>query len=248
MAYDRTGKRLNWTKARNAEGSYNRKLQGVARQVGELIRGFAPDGVVRNMARLQRALEQYAELIEPWADAVGSYMVADVRRRNEQMWKATGSEIGRGLRIEMAYSDQGAVFREARRRQVDLITSLPRKAGQRVIKLTEEALYTGRRAESIAQEILESGKVTQSRARLIARTEVSTTSFEFLRARAERAGSPGYFWRTSEDADVRSTHQAVNGDFIRWDAPPKTDANLAPYHAGCGPNCRCWAEPTFPDL
>lgn len=248
MLFDRTGKRLNWVSARNAENQYNRRLLSVARQVGDIIRGFAPDGVVREMDKLQRVLQGYADLITPWAESVGAYMVADVRRRNDALWSSIGKEIGRGLRAEIAYAEQGIVYREMLDEQVALIQSLPLKAGQRVHKLTQEALLTGRRAESIAQEIKASGHVTESRARLIARTEVSRTSFAFLAARAQSAGSPGYFWRSSDDSDVRPTHAAVNGDFITWAEPPKTDKDLAPYHAGCGPNCRCWAEPVFPDF
>jgi SPP1 gp7 family putative phage head morphogenesis protein len=248
MLVDRSGKRLNWTTSRNAEANYNSRLRSVARQVGDIIKGLAPDGVVKDMQKLLNVLEGYSTLIEPWAESVASYMVADVRRRNEELWRSVGKEISRGLRAEITYASQGIVYREMLDEQVGLIKSLPIKAGRRVHQLTQEALLTGRRAESIAQEILQSGKVTESRARLIARTEVSRTSFAFLAARAQAAGSPGYFWRTSEDPDVRDTHQKVNGKYVRWGHPPKTDPGLDPYDAGCGPNCRCYAEPVFPDF
>jgi SPP1 gp7 family putative phage head morphogenesis protein len=244
---DRTGKRANWVTARNAEVGYTRRLLAVARQVGGIIDVFAPNGFVRDMATMLRMLDSYSNMITPWAESVANYMVADVARRNENLWKSVGQEISVGIRAELA-SNTGIAYREMMGEQVALIKSLPTQAGQRVHKLTTEALTTGRRAEDIAKEIKNSTGVTMSRARLIARTEVSRTSFSFLAARAIAAGSPGYYWRTSEDDDVRLTHQKVNGDFITWDAPPKTDKNLAPYHAGCGPNCRCWAEPTFPDL
>lgn len=248
MAYDRTGKRFNWYSARNAEANYNKRLRAVARQVGDIIQGFAPEGVVKDMLQLQQTLAGYADLITPWAESVAAYMVGDVRRRNDLLWQSVGKDIGRGIRAEIAYSAQGVVYKDMMDEQVGLIKSLPLKAGQRVHELTQEGLITGRRAESIAQEIMNSGRVTESRARLIARTEVGRTSFAFLAARAQAAGSPGYFWRTVEDADVRHTHQEVNGRYITWAKPPKTDKNLEPYHAGCGPNCRCYAEPTFPDF
>lgn len=209
---------------------------------------MAPDGVVRNMLDLLATLDGYASILEPWAASVAGAMLADVRRRDERMWRRQGLAIGRALRQEISSTPQGELYRELMEENVDLITSLPRRAGQRVHQLTEQALVSGRRAESISKEILETGKVTRSRARLIARTEVARSAAMLVQARAQRAGSTGYIWRTSRDADVRDTHKAMEGRFVRWDSPPKTDPSLDPYHAGCGPNCRCYAEPVFPEF
>lgn len=195
-----------------------------------------------------RMLDGYSEMLAPWAEAAGNFMLLDVRRRTERQWKALSLEIGQRLRTEIATSPTGDFFRLMQAEQVDLIQSIPRKAALRVQELTERALTSGARAESIAKEILASGDVAQSRARLIARTEVARASANFNQARAEALGSEGYIWRTSDDADVRDTHRAMEGKYVRWDSPPKTDPSLDPYHAGCGPNCRCFAEPIFPDL
>lgn len=245
---DRTGRLTNWDDARRAERSYQTKLLGIARQVGVIIQGLAPDGIVRDLQQMLDLLNRYSALIEPWARSTAGYMIADVARRNERLWKQNGARISSALREEIAGTSQGQVFRELMAENVDLITSLPRKAGERVHKLTQEALLDGRRAESIAKEIQASGHVTQSRARLIARTEVSRTASKLVEARARRLGSTGYIWRTSKDSDVRETHQKMEGKFVGWDDPPKTDPGLDPYHAGCGPNCRCYPEPVFPDF
>lgn len=245
---DRTGRLTNWDDARRAETSYQSKLLGIARQVGVIVDGLAPDGIVRDLSQLLDTLNRYAALIEPWARATAGFMIADVSRRNERLWRQNGARIAASLREEIAGTSQGQVFRELMAENVDLITSLPRKAGERVHKLTQEGLLTGRRAESIAKEIQESGHVTKSRARLIARTEVSRTASKLVEARAIRLGSEGYIWRTSKDSDVRDTHKAMEGKYVRWSTPPKTDPGLDPYHAGCGPNCRCYPEPVFPDF
>jgi len=92
---------------------------------------------------------------------------------------------------------------------------------------------------------MESGDVARSRALLIARTEVTRTATTLTQARAEHIGSEGYIWRTAGDGDVRPSHRAMNGKFVRWDSPPTLD-NLTG-HAGCVPNCRCYAEPVIPD-
>lgn len=200
------------------------------------------------MSALLAVLDQYGFAIRPWAASVGARMLAEVDRRDLRAWKSLSREIGLGIRAEIATAPSGVLLRELQAEQVELITSLPKKAGLRVQTLTTEALSSGRRAEDIAQEILATGRVTESRARLIARTEVAKASSNFVQARAVAAGSEGYIWRTSDDSDVRETHRAQEGRYIRWSSPPKTDPNLDPYHAGCGPNCRCYPEPVFPEL
>lgn len=175
-------------------------------------------------------------------------MLADVSRRNEQQWRAHAKDMGRALWTELQQAPTGMVMQALMDEQVELITSLPKKAAQRVHDLSTQALVDGRRSTDVMADILDTGKVTEARARLIARTEVSRAQCNLTQARAMFAGSEGYVWRTSRDGDVRDTHKVMEGRYVRWDTPPKTDKNLDPYHAGCGPNCRCWAEPVLPDL
>lgn len=234
--------------ARRAESSYNTRLCQVAKQVAAIIHGFDPNEVVSNNSRLIATLEGYAELITPWAISVANYMIADVARRNARTWIEHGKEMGQSLRAEIDQAPTGALYKALMLEQVGLIKSLPLEAAKRVHALTNEGLVDSRRAAEIAKEILRTGEVSVNRARLIARTEVARTASNFTQARAVFAGSEGYIWRTSGDGDVRDTHQHMNGKYVRWDDPPKTDTNLAPYHAGCGPNCRCFPEPVLPDL
>ncbi len=207
---------------------------------------MSPKGVVRNDPLLIKMLGDYAVLIEPWARSVARYMIADVNRRNERQWKRAADEMGRALRVEITYAPTGQAMHELLQENVALITSLPTKAAQRVHALTTEALVTSQRAADISKEIMRSGHVTKSRADLIARTEVARTASILTQSRAQHVGSEGYIWRTSLDGDVRETHKEQEGKYIRWDSPPKTDKNLAPYHAGQGPNCRCYPEPVLP--
>lgn len=248
---DRTGKRARWLEARRAESSYNTRLRQVAKQVGAIVKGFAPNGVLplSRKGELIKALDDYARLIGPWARSVAEYMVADVARRNAKAWREQGAEIGRALRAEIEQAPTGAIYQQLMAEQVDLITSLPREAAERINKLTTESMLTGERAEgSVMEEIMRTGLVTENRARMIARTEVSRAATTLTQARASYAGSEGYIWRTIGDLDVRDTHRKMNGKFVRWDSPPKTDPGLEPYHAGAGPNCRCYPEPIFPDF
>jgi len=228
--------------AKGVESRYNSQLRAVAREVGNIVRGYGPS----QPGALIKALTGYSELLTPWAKSVAEYMLADVNRRNERAWKETGKEMGKALRMEIAYAPTGEVFSMLMDMQVGLIKSIPLDAAQRVHELTIEGLSTGERAKSIAQEIMATEGVSKSKATLIARTEVARASSTLTEARATFVGSEGYIWRTSTDGDVRPTHRAMEGKYVRWSAPPKTDKGLEPYHAGCGPNCRCWPEPVLP--
>jgi SPP1 gp7 family putative phage head morphogenesis protein len=251
MALDRTGKRGRWQAARASESAYNTRLRGVAKVIDTIIKGYlSADQLVTAMdaMRIKASLDKYADLILPWARSVAGYMLADVARRNVKQWEDNSKEMGRALRAEIQQAPTGMLLSALQADQVELITSLPKVAAQRVHDLTQQALIDSRRASDIAKDVLKTGEVTKARATLIARTEVSRAQSNLTQARAMFAGSQGYVWRTSKDMDVRDTHKAMEGVYVPWDTPPKTDKNLDPYHAGCGPNCRCWAEPVLPDL
>jgi SPP1 gp7 family putative phage head morphogenesis protein len=233
-------------RARRAEVSYQRQLTGVSKQIGTLVRGFAPNGQVTDIAALRSALQRYAEILSPWARAVTAGMHADVSKRDATSWFELGREVGRSIRKEIMQAPTGKAMREAMAFQVRLITSLPMEAAERVHKLTIEALMNSERASEIQKQILRSGEVTASRAATIARTETSRTASLLLESRAKYVGSTHYIWHTSEDADVRPTHRKLDGKIFEWDKPPVTEVTGERANPGCIWNCRCWAEPILP--
>ena len=220
----------------------------MAKQVGHLIKGFAPNGVVKDLDLLVKSLEAYAVLLTPWARLVANYMLADVNRRDERLWRENSRELGKAMRVELNQAPTGVSYHRMRDEQVELIRSIPKKAAERVTHLAKEAMLSSSRGEEVEAEIMRTGKVTEARARMIARTEVAKSASVFTQARAQFAGSEGYIWRTVRDGDVRHAHQKMEGKYVPWSTPPKTDKNLDPYHAGQGPNCRCYAEPVLPDF
>jgi SPP1 gp7 family putative phage head morphogenesis protein len=223
----------------------------IVKAIDSIVKGYmhATDVITAmDSMHIRAALDKYADLIQPWARSVARYIITDIARRNEKQWFENSKEMGRALRAELQQAPTGMLLSALQADQVELITSLPKTAANRVHALTEQALIDSRRASDITKDILKTGHVTEARARLIARTEVSRAQCNLTQARAMYAGSPGYIWRTSKDGDVRDTHVAMEGVYVPWDTPPKTDKSVDPYHAGCGPNCRCWAEPVLPDL
>lgn len=190
------------------------------------------------------ALQEYSRTITPWANAVARVMLADVFRRDRAMWRSHSKMMGAALRRQVESAPVGDIFSALQQQQVGLITSIPTEAAERVHALAQEAVLSSKRASVVARAILATEDVSKAKATVIARTEVSRATSNLVEARAVWAGSDGYFWRTSGDADVRPSHKEMEGIYVRWSQPPTLDKMVG--HAGCFPNCRCFAEPVFP--
>lgn len=199
-----------------------------------------------DLTTLRKALFDYSVLIAPWARSVAAYMLNDVARRDAKAWILASKDIGVSLRSEIAHAPTGAMLAELQAGQVDLITSIPRKAAEEVHEMAMGALQTGARSETLISRILELGASSKARARTIARTEVARAGSLLTQARAEYAGSEGYIWRTAKDANVRDSHAEMEGKYVRWSTPPRLSDGTTT-HAGQIYNCRCWAQPLFPD-
>ncbi|MFG1302166.1 phage minor head protein [Xanthobacter sp. V3C-3] len=240
--FDKESPRRAYKSSRKVERQYTASLRRVARHIGDIVASISPDGSVTPevATAIDAALNRYADVIEPWSKAVASRMIAEVAARDEATWFDVSRKMGRALRKEIATAPTGTIMRERLADQVRLITSLPREAAQRVRSLANEAIVQGTRPAELAKEIMRTGEVTESRAILIARTETSRTATELTRARAEHVGSPGYWWRTAGDSDVRESHRKMNGKFIAWNDPPTLDGMTG--HAGQLPNCRCFCD------
>ena len=230
---------------RRAHIQYARRLSQVAKQVGDIVHGVAPDGIIADVNELMAMLNSYADLLHPWANSVASRMIADVSRRDAAAWVKHGKLIGQSLREEIANAPTGAAMRASLAEQVQYITSIPREAAERLHTLTIEGISKGTRAREIAAEIMRSGEVSKSSAMRLARKGVSSTATALTEARAVHIGSEGYIWRTSRDADVRKSHKEMEGKFVPWKSPPTLDGFTA--HCGQFANCRCFPEPQIPD-
>ena len=223
--------------AKRMENDFLRSLNQVVRQIDNIIKGFVHSGDIKNPREIVQMLENYAQLITPWAKNLSNKMISEVSRKNLKAWNTQGDDIGRALRKELGIeTNTGFVFAKLLNEQVDLIKSLPLEAAIRVHKLTSEALITSARPKEIAAEILKTGEVTKSRATLIARTEVARTSSKLTEARSEELGITHYYWRTSKDGDVRHSHKEMDGKIIAWAEPPTlSDGTIT--HAGQIYNC-----------
>lgn len=237
--------RRMFAKAKRAELQYGRQLRGVAHQVSRIVRGYATDPKADDL--INEALKRYAQVIQPWARATAAKMLADVARRDRAAWAEQSKLAGRELHREIVDTPVGDLLHALLEEQVTYITSLPLDEAERVHEWTLKGLEDSGRAAEVSNQIMRTGEVTKGRANLIARTEVARTASALTQARATHIGSEGYIWRTSGDSDVRPEHRKLNGKFFRWDDPPRAGTNGMKYHAGQGPNCRCYPEVVIPD-
>ncbi|WP_323127546.1 phage head morphogenesis protein [Acinetobacter rathckeae] len=223
---------------------YSQQLRKIAFYIDTIVKGFDLNNP-NNYPIIANALNQYASTLHEWAVNTAGRIMMDVALRDEKTWLIYAKDISKGVQYEIRNTPIGATYQQLLDEQVNLIKSLPLESAQRVQNLATKAVIGGGRTKEIVNMIMETGHVAKSRANTIARTEISRAQTSFTQARAEHLGSEGYIWRTSKDSDVRHSHQEMDGKFVRWDSPPTLDNMTG--HAGCLPNCRCYAEPVIPE-
>lgn len=256
-----------FARARNASQRYGIQLREIARHIGRIVNGIFVRSNPAAWNDVQDVLGNYEMTIQPWAEATAARMLADVSQRDLRAWSQHGREIGQALRQVAETAPLGDQFRSLQDISVDLITSLPREAAQRVRELSEKSIFTGGRWEAIAGErwdeiyqgLADTSAVSQSRANTIARTEVARAQSIFSSLRAQHAGSEVFRWQTAGDADVRELHREISrgkgrvkgtplgNGLYRWDDPPELDDGQ-PGLPGTVWNCRCWAEPLLEEV
>ena len=222
-------------------------LRKVARIVAEIIKAHIDGHELIRPQELTRLLLAYSESLGPFAKRLSEIMVSGIARSNEQAWTARSKEIGLSLRQTWRQQAIGHVAALIQHRQIELITSIPPTAGIWAQELARQAQQDGTRAAEIAEHLQQITQVTESRATLIARTEVAKANAAITQARAEAVGATHYVWETAEDADVRESHQKMQGTIQEFANPPEVD-DLGAYNPGECPNCRCYASPILDGL
>lgn len=226
------------TPSKASERRYFSDLKKIAKTVSAIVLSHTDDWKFDSAAMV--LLDRYSNQLTPWAIRTATKMLKDTNGQSDRFFTSQMKSIGKEYNRQLAESAAGREASRLLTAQVELITSIPIEAGLRAQKLSQEAAAGGRRADEVAKEILRTEDVTVSRAMLIARTETSKATATFNQARAESVGSSGYIWRTAEDGDVRESHAQMDGEFVSWSNPPTLDGMTG--HAGCLPNCRCYAE------
>lgn len=221
----------------------------MAKHAGHIVAVHTTGPIVNDPEGMRKALQEYSKFIDPWAKRQALKMLTQVEKANKRAYAKKAKEIGKYIKTEVAEAPIGQTAFRLMNEQVELIKSIPLKAGERAQKLAFEAAINGDRAAAIAEELQKTTKVSESSAMLIARTEVARASAFINQSRAEAVGSSQYKWRNSGDAAVRDAHKTYHGHKLdgmvfSWNAPPTLDDGTTG-HPGTFPNCRCYAEPVF---
>ena len=149
-------------------------------------------------------------------------------------------------------------------RNAGIIKTLPLNISLDVTAYIERESVKGRRASDIMAEIAEKFPIhTKARAKLIARTEVSKTQSALTESRSRLYGVNWYVWRAvGGTGETDALVKAIAACRVCWcigttlqhrrfcfqlsaKMVGRYHSTLGHYHAGCCPNCRCYAEPVI---
>lgn len=223
------------------------ELRKVARAIGVIIKSSIKGDEIPDPGKLAKALNSYSDAIEPWASDFSDRFLKDVSKSNYLDWTSVSKKFGKQLSKTLYTGEIGIIARQLHAEQVDLIKTLPLKAGLRAQELAQEAMTGGKRASVVAKQLAESEKILTDRATLIARTEIAKANALMTKVRAQSVGVVYYIWRTAEDADVRESHQAMANKIFRFDEPPEVEGE-GRHNPGEIYNCRCYAEPIIIEI
>ena len=239
-----------------AESRFYRALRKVAQVAGHIIESHVDGVKITNSQEMQRTLDAYSKLIEPWARRQSAKMLEQVQRSNKRAYQNKSKAIGAELKMNFAEKGVGDVALKLMTEQVELIKSIPVEAGLRAQQIAYDAALHGARAEpdqsvidQLHKELGMSTEVATSRAKLIAITEVARSNAAINQARAQSVGSKQYRWHNSGDGAVRPAHKMykgkpLQGRIFSWDNPPTLDDGTT-INPGEIFRCRCFAEPVF---
>lgn len=235
---------------------YESDLKQISNEVDRIVKKFpfrAGEEINLDDANeLIEKLQTYSEKIYDWATNTANKMLIQVDKQSKKEWETHSQRMSLALKNELLKTNTGKALKQYLDDNVELITSLPLEAAQRVHDIVYKNIYTGKkRAETIAKEIYRTGQVTQSRARLIARTEVSRTATGLTKVRAESVDISWFRWNSIHDIRTRKSHAQMNNVLCRWDEPPNPeklfpDKKAKPYGnylPGATFYCRCQPLP-----
>lgn len=248
----------NFKPSSTAEREFYRSLKKIAQASGGIVEAHTDGSGLRNERQMQAALEAYSKALDPWARRQSEKLLAQVLKSNKRAYTSKSKAMGVALNMGVAEQVVGRKALDLLNEQVALIKSIPVEAGLRAQKIAYEAFLTGSRAqvdtdtlEELKTQLGVSTEVAVSRAMLIARTETARANAVFNQARAQSVGSGQYRWHNSGDEAVRESHRIYHGKRLQgmifsWDDPPTLSDGMTG-HPGTFPNCRCFAEPVFPN-
>ncbi len=276
---DRENKKQKYKASEAAERQFYKAIKKVAEQSGHIVDAYTNKGGNYNAAdlrKMQKSLEEYSELITPWARRQSEKLLEAVSKSNKRAYTNQSKAMGKAISLGVTNQETDTVAIMLMQEQVALIKSLPIEAGDRAQKIAVENYLKGTRAKPDAEtverfirerrnsiemnnlfaqhagtkefqeEMERTTEVAVNRAKLIARTETARANASFVQARAAAVGVKSYIWRTTMDGAERESHAEMNNVAVEYSKPPRLSDGTVG-HAGTFPNCRCWQDPVLPE-
>ena len=254
-----------WEPKRRIELAFKRNLRRIAQEIIQHVDVTADiDAVQRTLMSLS-----YTPEFTRFAESVAVKMVTGLFDDQGRTWRQAAKANTKSRMLYQAMQQElqgptGRLLMAQIQRNAGIIKTLPLNISLDVTAYIQRETTKGRRASAIAEEILEKFPAhTRVRAELIARTEVSKTQTALTESRSRLYGVNWYVWRAvggrGGDGRTRKSHRSMSGVLVHWDDPPAPEDlfpvigkngrryrnTLGHYHAGCCPNCRCYAEPVI---
>lgn len=235
---------------RRLQIAYEKGIKALFAAIWQKVQGLSAVDTIKYLSMIGNRPE-----VKKLCENLAMRMVSAVRAQNEKTWRAAARKGTRSRQIYMALRKemQGGVDALAQaivEENSKLISSVPADLAEQISKEALANYMKGERWEDAVQRILARAPgLSMNRARLIARTESSKANEAMTEARSRDIGCTWYFWRSSHDERVRHSHAMMDGVLCSFDYPPNPEAffdgkaAFGSYHAGCCPNCRCYAEP-----
>lgn len=254
-----------WEPKQRIERMFRRGLKEISRRIITQI-GDSSDPIF--IADILETLSHSKEF-RKFADGLALKMVTHLFDDIGNTWRQAAMGNGKGRIIYEALQKElrgrtGQLIKEQIQRNAKIIKTLPQDIASDVTDYVARETLNGRRASDIARDIaLKFPEQTKARADLIARTEVSKTQSALIESRCRQIGVNWYVWRAvgglGGDGRTRFSHRQMADVLVAWDNPPAPETlfpvigkhgrryrnSLGKYHAGCCPNCRCYAEPVI---
>ena len=254
-----------WEPKRRIELAFKRNLRHIAQ---EIIRHVNFNDDIDTVQRTLMSLAHTPEFTR-FAESAAVKMVTGLFDDQGRTWRQAAKANMKSRMLYQAMQKElqgqtGRLLMVQIQRNAGIIKTLPLNSSLDVTAYIQRESMKGRRASAIAEEILAKfPEHTKARAELIARTEVSKTQTALTESRSRLYGVNWYVWRAvggkGGDGRTRKSHRNMSGVLVSWDDPPapedlfpvigkngrKYRNTLGHYHAGCCPNCRCYAEPVI---
>lgn len=150
--------------------------------------------------------------------------------------------------------------KDATRKNVALIKTIPTRYFSQIQTLTEQAVDRGQLTRELKTELSKIKETTKNSSRLIARDQISKMTGVLNEARQRKLGVTEYIWRTQNDSRVRSfsntnstsDHARLEGSIQSWQSPPQTvfrgKRSGERNHPTQDIQCRCTAQPVFDEI